>query len=549
MTERGYGDTICDTGAQDCYAGNGMADKRQVVNLDALIERADLFETPGQATLSEEPIRISDLAGPIYRLLRKPDFQRETANWTPQQVCDLIETFSKSDIIPSIILWHNRDHIFVVDGAHRLSALAAWVQDDYGAGKRSLGIFGPKIPDAQTAMHDATRDLVNRTVGPWTTFQKNNAVQTMKALDVQWIRSSGATQAAAAFIRINRGGTVIDSLEERILNARRTALGISTRVVARGGTGHKYWNHFTDTNAARMTPRLGADIYKLLFHPTLELPVKTNDVPLAGHGYGSHAVRFAFDLIAVSNSLAVADSTRKKEPADGVPVDDTTGNETIQYLQNTKRAVQLLLSSEPLSLGLHPLLYFYTSGGHFQAASLLNTLVWVLDLEKRGKLDAFRKVRRQFETLLIKHPVIVKPAAHKLGSGGRTRNRTIALFDALLKILADDRNVENAWRRITRKHEFKYLLTDEKEHNEDLRTGKAGNKQSRTAKSAGYLREALPRIQKCRLCGGLMHRNGMSSDHKRERSEGGSSAADNARMVHPICNSNRKKDRDRAKKR
>ena len=69
-----------------------------------------------------------------YLTLRKPDFQRETASWEPQVVADLIGSFLDGDLIPSIILWRSPDtgNIFVIDGAHRLGALIAWVQDDYG---------------------------------------------------------------------------------------------------------------------------------------------------------------------------------------------------------------------------------------------------------------------------------------------------------------------------------------------------------------------------------------------------------------------------------
>jgi hypothetical protein len=521
-----------------------MADKRQVVNLDALIRRADLFEIPGQGSLSKETIRISDLksGATTYGLLRKPDFQRETANWNPEQVCNLIATFSKSDIIPSIILWHNREHIFVVDGAHRLSALIAWVHNDYGAGPRSLDFFEGKIPDEQRTMHEETKALVEAAVGSWRKFERDEPVQSLREMGVQWIGPSNAAQTANAFIRINQGGTVIDNLEARILRARRSALAVATRVIARGGQGHEYWKHFTDESAKRATPKLGAEIYKLLFSPKLEFPVNYTEVPLAGFGYGAHAIRFAFDLVAVCNALPIPDSTRRKAiDEQGTLLEDKSGAETVKYLQRVKHAVQLILSKNSMSLGLHPALYFYNSGGQFQNASLFNTIAWVLDLENKGKLDQFQKIRRQFEKMMLVHPVIVKPAAHKLGSGGRTRNKTITLFDTLLSILIKDRNTARAWKKIIRREDFKYLVTDEKEQKENLREGKAGGAFSRAAKSAGFLTKALPHVEKCELCGGLLHRNGMTSDHKHERGKGGSSAAVNSRMVHPICNSNRAK--------
>jgi Protein of unknown function DUF262 len=108
---------------------------RNVVNLDALLPRQDLA-SPAEASADLEGLKLSDLEpGLIFAFLRKPDFQRETANWSPEQVADLIETFVKGNIIPSIILWQSGQRVFVIDGAHRLSALIAWVRDDYGAGK------------------------------------------------------------------------------------------------------------------------------------------------------------------------------------------------------------------------------------------------------------------------------------------------------------------------------------------------------------------------------------------------------------------------------
>jgi 5-methylcytosine-specific restriction endonuclease McrA len=509
------------------------------VNLDALIPRADLFEH-STSVANAKSIKITDLKpGLVYSLLRKPDFQRETANWTPEQVARLIETFAGSDIIPAIILWQNGNRVFVVDGAHRLSALIAWVRNDYGAGELSIEFSRGAISDHQRALHDQTLELIAKGVGPWSDHEKRGTILGMKDIEVQWIDNQSSAKAADAFIRINQGGTVIDSLEVRILRAKRSALAIATRLIAHGGTGHEYWKHFEEPYNER-AQKLGEEIHKLLFRPALEMPVKTLDVPLAGVGYGVQVTRFAFDLVALANNLPVPDSTRKKTPEENLP-DDEKGAETVQYLQKTKKALQLILSNDPSSLGLHPALYFYTAGGAFQPAALQNAVVWLLDLQKRGKLDQFKKIRKSFETLILAHPIIVKPAAHKLGSGGRTRSRMVSLFEQLFDILSDDPNPEKAWRKLKRRDEFKFLATDEKEQKEDDSLGKSSGKFSRATKSAAYLVENLPSAPKCVLCGGFMHRNGMVADHRDERSKGGSSSRENARMVHPICNSNRGK--------
>ncbi len=57
--------------------------------------------------------------------LRKPDFQRETAEWDARRVVGIIRSFIKDELIPAIILWQNQELLFIIDGSHRLSALIA----------------------------------------------------------------------------------------------------------------------------------------------------------------------------------------------------------------------------------------------------------------------------------------------------------------------------------------------------------------------------------------------------------------------------------------
>jgi hypothetical protein len=81
--------------------------------------------------------------------LRKPDFQRETSNWTPQKIVDLVAAFLDGDLIPAIILWRSCHYVFVIDGAHRPSALLAWIYDDYGDKSRSINYFQNQVPEEQ----------------------------------------------------------------------------------------------------------------------------------------------------------------------------------------------------------------------------------------------------------------------------------------------------------------------------------------------------------------------------------------------------------------
>ena len=70
----------------------------------------------------------------LILLLRKPDFQRETSAWNPDDCVRLLESIVKGLIIPSLIVWKSPDNsfLYILDGAHRISVMRAWVIDDWG---------------------------------------------------------------------------------------------------------------------------------------------------------------------------------------------------------------------------------------------------------------------------------------------------------------------------------------------------------------------------------------------------------------------------------
>jgi Protein of unknown function DUF262 len=145
------------------------------VNLDALIQRED-FEaaeniSPGKKkeTISIEDIKTDSF---FFSFLRKPDFQRETNEWDSQRICELIKSFIEDDLIPAIILWRSTGgYLFVIDGSHRLSALSAWVNNDYGDGQISKLFYDGVIPDEQLKIAEETRKLIHKKVGSYNDFR------------------------------------------------------------------------------------------------------------------------------------------------------------------------------------------------------------------------------------------------------------------------------------------------------------------------------------------------------------------------------------------
>lgn len=238
-----------------------MAAKTRLVNLDALIPRADfaLADEMG-ATSHEKPqqIVIRDLKsdGFMRPILRKPDFQRETNHWSPEQVVSLLECFVSGDLIPSVIVWKSPTFLFVIDGGHRLSAIRAWIEDDYGDGPISRGFFGDAISKEQKKAADRARALVADKIGTWghleATLKNPNPddrelrrINTIasRAMHVQWVEGN-AEKAEASFFKINTQGTALDDIEELLLSNRRKPIAIASRAVIRAGMGHRYWSKF-----------------------------------------------------------------------------------------------------------------------------------------------------------------------------------------------------------------------------------------------------------------------------------------------------------------
>jgi hypothetical protein len=527
-----------------------MPTTTNIVNLDALITRADLA-MPGEAAEDITSLPITGLSpkGFLYPALRKPDFQRETANWTPEQVSDLINTFVGRDLIPAVILWRAGQHVFVIDGAHRLSALIAWVHNDYGDGEISRKFFQNQIPYEQQKAADKTRDLVNSIVGSYRDHELAIEYPERARPDVasranrlgwqeipaQWIRNADHDKAEKSFFRINQGGTKIDPTEARILGARRSATALAARAILRAGTGHSYWNKFSEGIRIEIE-RLGGEIYRLLYEPSLTLPIKTLDVPLAGQGYGPHVLPFLFDLVTLVNDTGVADSSHKRVKGEAL-AEDPDGTETVRYLTNVRSMLYRLLSVHASSLGLHPGLYFYTQSGVFQPAALLS---FVAFFNSYGTLEfkQFVRIRSQFESFLMKHRGVTE-AVRLLGSGGRSRPRLLSLYGELVKGFSSGKNEADVTASIAAIPDFQFLFAQEAEgiSKAEASSSTRGRKFSRDTKGAAYLRDALPTAPKCPTCGGIMHRNGMQTGHKQARRDGGLGTAANAAMQHPFCNS------------
>ncbi len=404
------------------------------VNLDALIPREDfeIIDPPQQFNMTQT-LAIRDLEDEafFYHTLRKPDFQRETADWISQRIMEFVVSFLDGDLIPAIILWNSGSNIFVIDGAHRLSALIAWVSDDYGDGPISQAFFEHKIPKEQLSAAQTTRQLVKKAVGDYKSHKyviqhSENAPSALLgrarklgslALQVQWV-SGNANKAENSFFRINQQAVAINTTELNLLKARTMPTAMAARAIIHSGTGHRYWSKFDEVKKKEVE-ELSTEIYNSLFTPTLQTPIKTLDLPIAGHGYSVQTLQLVYDFINLVNE--------NKEIAE-----DDSGDGTITLLKAARRVVYRISGNHPSSLGLHPAVYFYGANGRYQPTAFLSIVSLILEWEKReGYFDIFTRHRQQFETYLLGHKSLANQVATVIGSGIRGMGRLRDIFQII----------------------------------------------------------------------------------------------------------------------
>jgi hypothetical protein len=505
------------------------------VNLDALIPRED-FEVeevvnPGKKkeTISIEDIKTDSF---FFSNLRKPDFQRETNEWDSDKVVELIRSYIIGDLIPAIILWRSTGgYLFVIDGSHRLSALASWVNDDYGDGQTSKLFYDGIIPDEQLKIATETRRSVDKAVGPYSDYRlalthpdkvRPDIVKNAKnlgalAIQLQWVEGD-ARKAENSFFKINQQAAPIDKTELKLLEDRRKPNSIAARAIIRSGKDHKYWSIFSKEIQTEIQ-ELAAEVNDILFDPALKTPIKTLDLPIAGKVYSSQTLPLIVDMINIVTTQNNAE-------------DDETGTPTIAVLKDVRKVAYLLNSNHPSSLGLHPAVFFYSQEGRHKSASFLAITDFVLRLSKHRKLNHFIKVRSKFENFILEYEYLSQQINRKYRTAQKSYPHVSRFFEMVADGLNKDKTNEEILKEIQSDLEFSYLSLQKP----TPKKGATGKKFDTGAKSAVYLREVLKTAPKCKICGGYIHKNSISIDHIIRKQDGGSSSPENAQLTHPYCN-------------
>jgi hypothetical protein len=507
------------------------------VNLDAMIRREDFAVEDREFDLDLfQSFPISNLAAdsPILKLLRKPDFQRETNHWRPDQIATFIASFLDNEVIPSLILWKSPALVFVIDGGHRLSALRAWMLDDYGDGPLSREFYGGEISDEQKKAAKAARTLIERNIGRFSTLEKMvdskaaniesrraNRLFT-RSLNLQWVQGT-ASVAESSFYKINTQGTPLDDTEELLIRNRRKPIAIGARAVIRAGTGHKYWSSFPEQNAEKVE-KLAADFYKLVFEPEAFPPLKTLDVPIGGSVSPVDALSLLIETFTISGTKNNIPLGIKDYP------DDADGSLTISVLENALSVIRRITGNAPGSLGLHPAVYFYNERGKYSRFFFLGILALIsekLRVNDQTYFKKFTKSRENVETFLLENKSILGIVLQNLSRGQRVnkmRDLFMFLIDEISKgdVVTPERAIEHLGLQGR-------IL--------DVKAIQEAPKFTDDTKSMVFLQQALKGAIRCDICSGYLDPNkSVSYDHKKPIREGGTGDSSNVQLSHPYCN-------------
>lgn len=508
------------------------------VNLDAIVPRED-FEVeetvnPGKKkeTLSIEDIKVDSF---FFSTVRKPDFQRETNEWDAKKIADFIDSFLEDDLIPAIILWRSAaGYIFVIDGSHRLSSLAAWINDDYGDGSISKLFYDGIIPDEQIDIAENTRNLIRKRIGSFKDYklaltnpekvapEKLRKAKNLGALAIQlqWVEGD-ASKAENSFFKINQQAAPIDKTELVLLEARKKPNCVAARAIIRGGKGHKYWSGFAVENQVKIQ-ELAKEINEILFNPKLQTPIKTLDIPIGGKNYSAQTLPLILEFVNIVNDIP---ANFKNDL-----LDDVTGEETVKILTRTRKIAWRINSLHASSLGLHPAVYFYSQEGRHKVASFYAVVSLILKLDQTNQYDKFIEVRNSFEELLIQYDYLVQQINRRYRSASGSYIHIAEYYSELIRYLQRGETVEGAIAELLKSEKFNFL-TFLQEQQEVTSTDFSSER-----KSAVFIKAALASTTRCQICNGHIHRNSVTVDHVHRKADGGLGTVENGQIAHPYCN-------------
>lgn len=511
--------------------------------------------------------------------VRKPDFQRETNAWTPKDCVDFIDSVVFGRIIPSIILWNNEENglVYVLDGAHRLSAIRAWMIDDWG--DKSRDYYQRRDFDLILNAANETRTLIREKIGAFSEYklacsELNELIEREKApkvemtetrfrqanfytrvksgllsIYVQWEKGDYYS-AEQSFLRINRSGQALDPWEATLIEFRNSSYARCIMSIANGGESGHYWpepsDEFEDSNKLIETIKTfderAARIHTRLFVPPLKPPISDLTVPfmVAPAYFQKH--KYLLEILPLITERKIAIQEEKQIELMKLDVDSqaqkiikNTDNILAKLENNLDHFISETHNSK--SLSIVPLFYWYNQNGKFIRALFYGFLYWMLagnDDDIKNRKIVFSANRDRFETLLFDLKNEIAPSLQlKSGAGLKATSKISSFFHSMLDIL--NHNQKLKYDQIEEK--IIELLSDtglQYKSKNKLKKSRAYSKQD---KSSINIRELFDSSIRCHVCGGIVNlKQSLQYDHSKDFAVYRVTDPDTGKPTHPFCN-------------
>lgn len=353
---------------------------------------------------------------------------------------------------------------------------------------------------------------------------------------VQPLLTSDVNKAERSFFKINEQGVTLTETETTLLHSRRCPNSIAARAINRRATGDPHWYKFQEKQRTEITT-LGSHIYDGLYTPELTTStIKSSALPIGGKYLQPTALPTLLHLVNITNGVAEIVPT-SKENAEQLIRPDTDGSETVNYLANLKRVVDQICNRPETdymkSLDLHPMVYFYSETGRHQPTALLATVEFISRLQKQSDgFKRFTKVRPSFEEFLIEHRDFLQQISRKARGEMKAVHNVRAFLEFVFDKFCEGADSEHAVKALQSSTDFNFLKLPSEADKPEI-----GLNMSPQGKSKKVIQNKLATAIRCTICGARVPDQGISFDHSKDKSEGGTATDENTEMTHHYCNS------------
>jgi hypothetical protein len=510
----------------------------------------------------------------IWDRLRKPEFQRATNGWEDEKIVNLIKTLRENQVIPGVILWLNTEtgHIFVLDGAHRLSTVRAWITDDWG-GSPAAAAYG-YVEDGDVEAAGRARLKIDEEIGSFEAIREAGKryrrivdegkkvsdfldpdteskgrfmynLNTSLRIPIQWVSGDYKT-AEHSFININTGGTPLSDSEVLYLKNRRSPVARAMTGIVSNGSKPYLWLKYREE-----CDKLSRSLYDVVLGPSDSPPAaRVSDYPVCLVKKQKNFERYLF-LQGIFCTVMLGgtgeDNLRAvMEDFANEASDEIVATKTLECLQRVKSAISSVHSNQSHSLGLYPAFYFYTNKGQYKDLLFLLFLSWSSQGTQEQILNRkirFTLARDLFEEVWMMGKEAVFQCFGRKGAGPfRMTLRHVDMLQRLMDLTLDFKSKSKAaidvldefLRDVDPKIHSDFLKQHEQEQ------GRPYGRFSEATKLHGeFLALFHGATHRCATCGGRVLLGSHQADHEKKRSDGGTSGIENLDIKHPFCNNNK----------